>query len=182
MVSNTSSSGSTRIALGLIALGVIARLLPHPPNVSPVAALALFGAATLPRRWALLLPLGTLIISDVVLGWHEVVAFTWSGMMLAGCLGLWVRSQRRPVCIVAASLLSSASFFLLTNFGVWLLGAHGAAYPKTAEGLWLCYLAGLPFFRASLIGDLIYTAGIFGAYAWASGRATHTVSLPRPAS
>jgi len=64
------------LVLGLILLGVVARLVPHLPNVTPVTAIALFGGAYLPKRWAILLPLAVMAISDVVIGFHQVIVFT----------------------------------------------------------------------------------------------------------
>lgn len=158
------------LALSLIALGVGARLLPHPPNVTPVAAIALFGGAHLPRRIAWWLPLATMIASDAVIGVHELVAFTWSGFALTSLLGFWIRRRAAPARIVAASLAGSTLFFLLTNFGVWLLGDAGRMYPKTLPGLWQCYLAAVPFYRNALLGDLAWSAGLFGLYHLAARR------------
>ena len=162
---------SQSIAFGLIAFGVLARLFPHPWNVTPVTALALFGGATLSLRWAIGLPLATIVLSDLVLGLHDVIAFTWSGVILTGLLGLWIRPQPTVRRIAIASGLASTLFFLLTNFGVWLVGDNGTMYPKTLQGLWQCYAAALPFYRNALLGDLVYSAAIFGVYAVAtSGR------------
>ena len=156
-------------AFGIVALGFLARLAPHPANVTPVAALALFGGSMLPAGWAVSLPLATLVASDVAIGLHHVIAFTWISFAATGLLGRWI--ARRPTAgrIVAASLIASVGFFLVTNFGVWWLGDDGRMYPRTLEGLWTCYVAALPFFRNSLIGDLAYTAGLFGLYAMVRG-------------
>ena len=162
-------------ALGILAIGFLARLAPHPANVTPVAALALFGGSMLPAGWAVALPLATLVASDVAIGLHHVIAFTWLSFAATGLLGRWI--ARRPAAgrIVAASLIASVGFFLVTNFGVWWLGDGGRMYPRTLEGLWTCYVAAVPFFRNSLIGDLAYTAGLFGLYAMVRGSTRATV-------
>ena len=149
---------------GLLVLGIAARLAPHPWNATPTMAIALFAGAYLPKRWALLLPWAIVAASDVVLGWHDTMPFTWGGFLLAGLLGWWVRISPTPGRVFAAALSGSALFFLLSNFGVWLLGA---LYPRTAAGFWECYLAAIPFFRNALAGDLVYTAALFGGYALA---------------
>lgn len=166
-----------RVALACIALGVLARLLPHPPNVTPVTALALFGGAVLSRRWAFAVPLVMIVISDMILGLHDVLVFTWSSSVITVLFGLWIRQRPGARRIAAAAVASSTIFFVITNFGVWLVGAHGTMYPKTLQGLWLCYVAALPFYRNALIGDLVTSLGLFGLYAWATSR----VGMPRVA-
>ena len=162
-------NGSYGWAVGILAIGFLARLAPHPANVTPVAALALFGGSMLPLGWAVSLPLATLILSDLALGLHQVIAFTWLSFAAIGVLGRWVARHPTGGRILTASVGSSVGFFLITNFGVWWLGDGGHMYPRTLEGLWACYVAALPFFRNSLIGDLAYTAGFFGLYRMVSG-------------
>jgi len=154
------------LPLGFIGLGILARLVPHPWNVTPVMAIALFGGTYLSRRWAILLPLAIVAVSDVLIGWHNTVPFTWGAFVLTGALAWWIRRSPGPGRIAAGSLAGSTLFFLLTNFGVWL---NGDLYPRTAEGLWRCYVAAIPFFRNALMGDLIFTAALFGGYALTTG-------------
>ena len=152
------------LAIGLILLGIAARFAPHPDNVTPLAAIALFGGAYLPKRWAIWLPVAVIALSDVVIGLHAGVIFTWSAAALIGFVGWWVRRQPSPGRIVRAAILSSAVFFLVTNFGVWLLGENGTVYPKTLGGVWACFVAAMPFFRNTLAGDLVITTALFGLY------------------
>lgn len=156
------------LACGLMLAGIVARFVPHPPNVTPVTAIALFGGTYLSKRWAIALSLFTIAISDLVLGLHDVIAFTWASVAMTGGLGWWIRTHPSARRIVTVSLLGATIFFVVTNFGVWLVGDGGRMYPKTLEGFWTCYLAALPFYRNSLIGDLAYTLAIFGLYAWAT--------------
>lgn len=149
------------IVLAFVCLGVLARLVPHPWNATPVMAIALFGGTYLSRRWAILLPLAIVAISDVWLGWHNTILFTWGAFVLTGLTAWWVRQRPSPSRIVAGSLGGSLLFFVLTNFGVWLVGE---LYPRTAAGLWACYVAAIPFFRSTLLGDLVYTVVLFGGY------------------
>lgn len=160
----TVPAPSTRrqLVVGLIVLGILARLAPHPWNATPVMAIALFGGTYLSKRWGVLLPLAIVGVSDLLIMWHRTVPFTWAAFALTGTLGWWLRRHPHPGRILCASLTGSWAFFLITNFGVW---ASGGLYPPTAHGLWECYLAGLPFFRNTVGGDLMYTTAIFGAYA-----------------
>jgi len=151
------------VATGLILLGAASRLLPHPPNFTPVTALALFGGACLPlRRQAFLVPLLALFLSDLVLGFHNQMPGIYLGMLLIAALGRRLRDRRRPAPIAGAALLGSGIFFLVSNFGVW---AAGTLYPRTGAGLAACFLAGVPFFGPTLLGDLVYTAALFGGLA-----------------
>jgi len=150
------------IVLGLIAFGVASRLVPHPPNTTPLMAIALFGGAYLARRWAVLLPLSIVMISDVFLPWHWTVVFNWLAFALTGLLAWWVRPCPGVRRVAAASAMGSLLFFAITNLGVWLAGD---LYPRTADGLQQCFIAALPFFRNTLSGDLVYTAVLFGSYA-----------------
>jgi len=145
--------------------------------------LALFAGSYFSSGWSLALPVASVVLSDMVLGFHDVVAFTWGGFLLTGLIG-W-RLGRFPGArrVLGASLLGSVVFFLLTNFGVWWLGDGGTMYPKTVQGLWECYAAALPFFRTSLLGDVVYSAAIFGLYALAARQkpalVTHAVPSHR---
>ena len=149
------------LVIGLVLLGVASRLVPHPWNATPVMAIALFGGTYLAKRWAILLPLAIVAISDVLIGWHSTVPFTWGAFLLTGLLAWWVRPNPNGSRILVGALAGSVLFFLITNFGVWVAGD---LYPRTADGLWQCYVAAIPFFRTSLMGDLVYTAVLFGGY------------------
>jgi len=157
-----------RLAIGLMILGILARLVPHPWNATPLTAIALLGTTYLGSRWAVLLPVGILMVSDLFLGLHELVPFTWGSMALTALLGWWVRRQPTPSRIMSASLAGSTLFFLVTNLGVWLFADGGTMYLKTWAGLWRCYLAAVPFYRSALAGDLMYTAVLFSLYALAT--------------
>jgi hypothetical protein len=153
------------IAVGLIALGIVARLVPHPWNATPVMAIALFAGTYLSKRWAIILPLVIVASTDLLLGWHATVPFTWGAFALTGMLAWWVRARPGPWRILGGAATGSTLFFLLTNFGVWLAGD---LYPWTADGLWQCYVAAVPFFRGTVLGDLVWAGLLFGGYTLAT--------------
>ena len=147
----------------LVLAGAVSRLVPHPPNVAAVAAISLVGGLYLDKRLALALPLGAMILSDLVIGFHGLTFYVYGGFVLTGLIGIMLRRVNRPGALAAGSLTASILFYIITNAGVWLNG-DGTTYPKTVEGLLMCYAAAIPFFRNSLVGDLAYTgllAGIF---------------------
>ncbi len=143
--------------LGFIAIGVVSRLLPHPPNFTALNALALFGAFYLGNSWlSLATLLSTLFLSDMIFGMHSTLPFVYLSFGLTLLIGEKLKRglYPQPLVCVGVSLL----FFFVTNFGVWVTGA---LYPKTATGLGLCYLAALPFLSNQIVGDLAYGALLF---------------------
>ena len=106
------------------------------------------------------MPLAALALSDAVLGFYPGFVWVYGSFVLIGLLGLTLRRRRTPVRIIATSLASSVLFFLITNFGEWL----GPLYPHGLAGLWASYLAGIPFFRNTVVSDLVYSLAFFGVY------------------
>lgn len=153
----------------LIIIGFVARLLPHAANFTPVGAVALFGGAHLPKHLAIALPLGVMALSDLVIGFYTptVMASVYLGFVVYGLAGLWIRKQYSIKRIMLAALAASIFFFLLTNAAVW---AFTPLYPKSGAGLLESYLAALPFFRNSLLGDIFYTVALFGIYQLVNSR------------
>jgi len=138
------------------------RLLPHWPNVSPVAAMALFGGAYFAdKRLAFIVPFVALFLSDLVLGLHNSMIFVYAGFALTVAIGFMLKNKITFTNTSFAVVASSVLFFLLTNFGAWMTSA---LYAKTAEGLMQAFIAGIPFFQNSLMGNLVYAAVIFGGY------------------
>lgn len=153
---------------GMILAAVASRLIPHPPNFTPIAAIALFGGAGFAnKRAAFLVPLAGLFLSDLVVGFYGITPVVYGGFALTVCLGLWVRRNRSVQRVVLAAVASAILFFVLTNFAVW---AIDNLYPKTLVGLVDCYVAAIPFFRNMLLGDLLYSALLFGGVALAENR------------
>ncbi|MCL5969874.1 MAG: hypothetical protein M1450_00010 [Patescibacteria group bacterium] len=146
--------------LSIIFFAVILRLLPHPANFAPIGALALFGGVYLNKKYALILPLLVMLISDFFLGFHNTMIFVYGSFILMGLIGIWIRKNKNIKNIVFASIFSSILFFIVTNFGVWVMGW----YPKTFQGLISAYVLAIPFFRNTIMGDLFYTGVFFGAY------------------
>jgi len=153
------------LAYLFVLLAVAVRFMPHPWMFTPVVGSLLFFGARGSRR-QLWIPLLLLAASDVVLtkfvygmpfGWDYLVTWAWYGAIL--WLGTSLHSNAKPLRVMAAALASSVSFYVLTNFTTWLFW-HGM-YPMTTKGLEMSYVAGIPFFRRALEGDLLFTAAMF---------------------
>ena len=146
-----------------ILLAAVSRLLPHPPNVTPVAAMALFAGAQFSHlAAACAVPLAAMVLSDVLLGFHSTMPFVYGSFLLIVLVGTQVRRRKTLLPVVMATLASSVLFFVVTNFGVWVMGT---LYPKSWAGLTTAYVAALPFFRNTVLGDLAYVAVLFGGFA-----------------
>lgn len=146
-----------------ILLAVLLRLVPHIPNFAPIGAMALFGGVYLSKKYALIIPLLAMILSDFFLGFSASTPFVYISFLLIGCIGLLLRKQTSVTNILLASLSGSLLFYIITNFGVWLVGN---LYTHSLSGLILCYTMAIPFFRNTVLGDLFYSALFFGAYSF----------------
>ena len=151
------------IALTLITFAVISRVMPHPANFAPIAAIAIFGGALLPRKLALTLPLAAMIVSDLFIGLHPLILFTWGSFTLIAIISSYRFKKINLFNVVGGSIGASILFYLVTNFGVW---AEGRLYQLTFSGLIQCYYNALPFFRNTLLGDMVFTSSLFGLYAF----------------
>ena len=150
---------------------VASRLIPHPPNFTPIAALALFGGASFgDKRLALFVPLASLLCSDLFIGFYSLAPLVYASFALIVCIGFWVRQDRNPARLAAGSLAGAVLFFALTNFGVWFAGG---LYAKTLSGLIECYVAAIPFFANTVISDVLYCVILFGGL--------HLLERPWPA-
>ena len=146
-----------------IILGVAFRLLGHPPNFTPITAIALFGGVYLGRKLSLFLPILAMFLSDIFIGFYRpsLMIVVYGSFILTVILGWWLKNNKKWYNIIAVSLLASLLFYLLTNFAVWIFTPW---YAKTLAGLVYCYYLALPFFRNTLMGNVFYVAVFFGSY------------------
>ena len=153
----------------LVLLVALSRFLPHPPNATPVMAMALFGGALFERKWlGLVVPVLAMLLSDVLIGFHGTMGAVYGSLALAWLIGAVALRQPTVARVAGASLASSTLFFIITNFAVWFGSSY---YPQTAGGLLGCYTAGMAFynnqsfFLNGVLGDLFFSGLLFGGYA-----------------
>jgi len=162
---NSSFNKKQFVILIIIVVAALMRLLPHLPNVTPVTAMALFsGVYFTDKRYAFFIPLLAMVLSDIVLGFSWITFFVYASFILVSYIGYASKKIK-----ITTILLSSISFFIITNFGVWILG-----YPKTLDGLLECYTLAIPFFRNSLIGDFFYAGVMYYGFEFISKRYLRT--------
>ncbi len=157
---------------GLVLMAASTRLLPHPPNFTPIIAIALFAGAYFRfTKWAWILPLAVMIVSDIGLWFmHGYELFTLMRLVIyltliaIVAIGIPAGKKISAGRVLGGTLAGAVCFFIVTNFAVWLMGT---LYPMSWEGLIACYTAAIPFFRNTLTSTLIYSAAMFGAVEWA---------------
>lgn len=149
------------VLLSFIIVAALFRLFPHLPNVTPITAMALFsGVYFTNKAYAYILPLLAMFLSDLFLGFSGITVFVYAAFILVSFIGF--KSKKMSIKTV---LLSSISFFIITNFGVWLM--H---YPKSLTGLLECYTLAIPFFRNSLLGDFFFAGVLYFGFEFISKR------------
>lgn len=150
----------TTIAASAAVFGAFFRLIPHPPNFTPIGAMALFsGACFADRRLGFLIPFTAMFLSDLVIGLYPMLPVTYACFGCIVVLGWWLRQRRTVVPVAMASLIASTFFFIVTNFAAW---ASYPFYAKTWDGLIACYTAAIPFFGNTVGGDLLFCLVLFG--------------------
>lgn len=169
------------IVTGIILITALTRLFPHPLNFAPLGAMSLFGAAYFSnRKWAFGVPLLAMFISDLLVNnilfasyYQSFTLFTPGFIWVYGSIaaivfaGMLIFKKVTLPRVIGGSIAASVLFFLISNFGVWLADPD---YPLTFSGLILCYDMAIPFFKNTLMGDLVYSAVLFGSFEFATYR------------
>lgn len=176
---STLRSWRPRVAVitAIIVVAALARLVPHPLNFTPIGAMAIFGGACFAdRRVALLVPLAALFLGDLSTGLHVLIPVVYGSFALNVLIARRLRTRRTAAATAAVTLAGAVQFFVVTNFACWVV-----FYPHTADGLLACYVAALPYFQNTLLGDAVFVTLLFGGLAVAE-RAFPIVREPLPAA
>lgn len=152
------------LILCFILFAACVRILPHPWNFTPIGAMALFSGAKLSSKWAaFLIPLSALFFGDLFVGIYKLMVVVYLSFCLSVLIGRYIRHHQTVFPLSLATLLGAVQFFLITNLAVWAFGY--TPYPKSFAGLSTCYVAGIPLFFNTLLGDFFYAAILFGGFA-----------------
>ena len=163
-------AGFQPLAFTLTVLAALLRLVPHPPNFTPVGGVALFGGAKLPGWQAFVVPIAAMLLTDPIRSLLEghYPAYSWVTLLVYGCFLInvvlgraFLRHSQSVTRVASVALLGSIQFYLLTNLPSWW---SDPAYGHTFSGLIACYVAALPFFGRTLLGDLFYSGVLFSTY------------------
>lgn len=160
------------VVLSIIVVAAVLRLLPHWPNFTPIAAMALFSGTYLEKKHlAFAIPIAAMFVSDLFIGLHANIPAVYIGFVITVLIGIFIRRRVNVGTILLASLSSSVIFFLITNFSSWLASPF---YPQTFTGLMEAYIAGLAFFRDhahgisffmnEILGTVFFSATFYGIF------------------
>jgi hypothetical protein len=158
------------LALILIIIGIASRIIIHSPNFTSVIAVALFSGVYLKKQQAVVVPLALMILSDLVLGFHDTIIFTWGSVVLISLIGVFIKKNKKVSTIAMTAVASSVLFFIITNFGAWL----SPLYPDTWQGLQDCFIAAIPFYRNTFLSTMAYSVILFGVYEIVASRVKST--------
>ena len=154
-------SSREKVLIAFVIIAILSRLIPHLPNFTAVTAAALFAGRHFKNRvLAFAAPLTVMLITDLIFGFYTISWFVYASFVAIVFLGQLSKKMN-----VLTVLSSSFAFFIISNFGVWLLG-----YPLTLEGFLACYTAAIPFFRNAVLGDLFYASILYYSFKWVEGR------------
>lgn len=145
----------------IIVAAILFRVFPHAPNLVPVGAIALFAGYAIKSKWGVIIPVLIMIISDFFIGFHNTMWFVYGSYVAITIMGRVVAPQLSLPRVMCVSIAGSVLFYVVTNFGVWLMGTM---YTKDISGLLQSYVYAIPFFRATLIGDLIFNTVIYSLF------------------
>lgn len=158
------------VAVLLILFAAFSRLIPHPANFTPIAAIALFSGVYLNKKYFLVIPVAAMLLSDIFLGFHSTMIWVYGSFAVIALIGLWLKSHKSVGYIFGTTLVSSIIFFIVTNFGVWASGYYGYSFGGLVE----CYTMAIPFFKNTAAGDLFYVAAMFGIYEFVTRYSSNT--------
>jgi hypothetical protein len=153
------------VMVTMIVLAAALRIVPHPWNLTPIGAIALFSGAMFRNRWiAFITPLACLLAGDFFVGFYKLMVVVYASFAISVAIGRWLGENRTVARSGGAVFLGALQFFVVTNFGMWAISDY---FPKTATGLAKCFAAAVPFFWNTLAGDALFASILFGGFALA---------------
>ena len=164
--------------ISLILILAFARLIPHPPNFTPIIAVALISGYFFKNiNLSLLILLVAMLLSDLFIGFYENMIFVYASLLLITFVFHKISKKINYKNLFIYCFAGSLIFFIFSNFGVWALGSPGVldvAYERNISGLVECYILAIPFFGNTFLSTLIFAyPGIFiykSLPAWSSSR------------
>ena len=146
-------------AILLVIIGIFSRVIVHTPQFTATLAIALFAGMYLKGRMAYIVPVGMMLVTDLILGFHDTMVFTYGSMIAISAIGSFLKSRKSWANVLGGSILGAVIFFIVTNFGAFL-----TLYPRTWAGLSDCYILAIPFFRSTLLSTVAYSMVLYAGY------------------
>ena len=146
--------------IGLILILVLARLIPHPPNFTPIIAVAIMSGYFFKNiNLSFLTLVVAMLIGDLFIGFYENMIFVYASLLLITFVFYKISNKINFKSLFIYGFVGSLIFFIISNFGVWALGSPGVydiAYEKNLNGLVECYILAIPFFGNTFLSTLIF--------------------------
>jgi hypothetical protein len=144
------------------------RVIPHPWNFTAVGAMALFAGACIPNRWlSMIIPMSMMLVTDLILGFHNTMWAVYISFALITMLGWWMSKRQSTGAFISMSLIASVLFFFITNAAMWVVGFWETTplYSRNISGLFLAIAEGIPFYSWNfLISQFVYGGVLFGIF------------------
>lgn len=140
-----------KLAFSIFIVLAASRLIPHPPNFTSLIALSLYVPIVFGLQ-SILLVVAAFFVTDLVIGFHSLLFFTWGSVVLIGFLSKYF--YQNIYYRFSGALIGSIIFYIVSNFGVWLSGSYGF----TLTGLINCYIAAIPFFSHTVISTILFSS------------------------
>ena len=154
--------------IGLIFILILAKLIPHSPNFTPIIAAAMLSGYFFKNIYlSFLTLLISMLLADAFIGFYNNMFFVYSSLFLITFIFFKISKQINYKNLFVYSFVASLIFFIISNFGVWVLespGAYNVPYEKNLEGLIECYVMAIPFFRNTLLSSIIFSYSTFFAF------------------
>jgi len=129
------------------------RIIPHPSNFTPILAAGIFSGFYFKNFiLSFFIVIFSMFLGDIYLGFHSTMFFTYTSLSLAVLIGFFIKKLSFKE-VAFGGLASSVCFFIITNFGFWILSPM---YEKSFAGLMQSYIMGIPFFHNTLISTFLY--------------------------
>jgi hypothetical protein len=146
--------------ISLILILALARLIPHPPNFTPIIAVAIMSGYFFKNiNLSFLALIVAMLVSDLFIGFYENVIFVYASLLLITFIFYKISNKINFKNLFICGFAGSLIFFVVSNFGVWALGGLGVndlAYEKSLEGLIECYILAIPFFGNTFLSTVIF--------------------------
>lgn len=146
-------------AILLVMIGIFSRVIVHTPQFTATLAIALFAGMYLKGRLRLIVPISMMLVTDLILGFHDTMFFTYGSIVLVAGIGHFISGRKNWVNVLSGSIGGAFVFFVITNFGAFL-----TLYPRTLAGLMDCYILAVPFFRSTLLSTVAYSIVLYAGY------------------
>ena len=141
--------------IGLILILALSRLMPHPDNFTPIIALAIMSSYFFRNvNFSYVVMLFSMLLADFFIGFYSYMLFVYVSLFLIVLIFFKISKKMNYKNLFIFSFFGSVIFFLISNFGVWLVGN---LYERNINGLIECYFMAIPFFKNTIISTLIFS-------------------------